>query len=113
MLKINKQDGFGSFIEVVITAIIFVVAAFGIYTSISMFRPQAKETETRLYVAYVAKTLLTDLLTNVDANSWYDTNGLLTPDILRSDIFGTYTVNYFLEDVPGEPVRKLTMNISY
>ena len=111
MLKILKKQGFASFVEVLVTSVIFVVAALGIFTTISMLRPRAMDSAERIEAAYAGKSVLDRLRAYVDQRSWNEVNSLLAPGVIRSSVVGNYIVNWYLEDVPGLGIRQLYMNV--
>lgn len=117
MLKILKKKGFASVLEVIVTAVIFMLAAFGIMTTVSMLRPHTLEVSREVEAAYHAKNMMDYLRGQVDAATW-DT-GLLATGATHSDTIGDYTINWSLTDVnpaaypPGLAPRKLTMNVYY
>ena len=126
MLKVLKNQGFASLVEVIITAVIFMLAAFGIFTTISMLRaPQGTESIKRLKAIYLAKAAIDDISRSVDAAHWHnaytDTNMAAghTYDHFIPEGFTAetgYYVNYYLEDVPSGsnlPLRKIYMNVYY
>ena len=113
MLKVLKKDGFASFVEVVVTAVMFTIAAFGIFTSISILRPQGKDAERRLQAAYVGKGVIDELYGLVDASTWDVAGNPLEPDIYHTETVGNYLVNYILTDVAGLGIRELNMTVNY
>jgi len=118
MLKILKQEGFASIIEVIISSIIFIIAAAGILTAVSTFQSQAGgNTSKRLEAVYAGKQVIDELRSEVDAETW--DSGNLTTGLHSTTVLG-YDVNYYLTDVPsgcaawgGCIARKMTMNIYY
>jgi len=113
MLKILKQEGFASLVEIIISSIIFIIAAFGIFSSISMLRPQGNLSTKRLEAAYIGKGIIDQLHAHLMGNTWDDPTMNLYPGVVHSQTIGEFTVNYFTEDVPGLGLRKLHMNIEY
>lgn len=95
------------------TAVIFVVAALGIFTTISMLRPRSMDSAERLEAAYAGKTILERLRAYVDARTWDDptSNSLLLPNTSYSRDVGNYTVGWYVEDVPGLQLRQVSMNV--
>ncbi len=113
MLKILKKEGFSSLVEVIVTSLIFALAAFGILTTVSILRPEGANSSQRLQAAYAGKQLIDDLRSYVDARSWNNATGPLAVGILHNQTIGNFSINYILEDMPGLNLRKLTMNISF
>ena len=114
MLKALKQDGFASLIEVLVTAVIFVVASLGIFTAISMLRPHGIESAKKLEAAYVGKRMIEELEGKVDARMWDNSESPIFPgdhgDVITG-MYANYTVNWHIEDAAG--VRSLSMNVNY
>lgn len=119
MLKILKQKGFASVLEVIVTAVIFMVAAFGIMTTVSMLRPHNLKVSREIEASYYAKNMMDYLRGQVDAIPWEANTGPLSIGIMHSNIIGDYTINWSLREVnpaayePGLAPRKLSMNIYY
>ena len=117
MLKTLKKKGFASVLEVIVTAVIFMLAAFGIMTTVSMLRPHDLQVSREVEAAYHAKNMMDYLRGQVDAGTW-DTGPLAT-GVIHSNTIGDYTVNWSLTDVdpaaypPGLAPRKLAMNVYY
>lgn len=117
MLRTLKENGFASVLEVIVTAVIFMLAAFGILTTVSMLRPHTLETSREVEAAYHAKNMMDYLRGQVDAATW-DTGPLAT-GVVHSNTIGDYTINWELTDVnpaeypAGLAPRKLTMNVYY
>ena len=115
MLKVLKQDGFASLIEVLVTAVIFVVASLGIFTTISMLRPHGVESAKRLEAAYVGKRLVEELRGKVDARVWDCSLSPIYPGnhgTIVNGLYADYVLNWHIADDPSG-VRSLTMNINY
>lgn len=119
MLKILKTKGFASVLEVIVTAVIFMLAAFGIMTTVSMLRPHNLEVSREIAASYHAKNMMDYLRGQVDATAWGANTGPLATGVAHSSIVGDYTINWSLAEVnpaaypPGLAPRKLSMNISY
>ncbi len=112
MLKnLKRKKGFASLLEIVITSIIFIIAAFGIFTSIASFSPKGKNSSKRLEAAYIGRRVLDELRSHVDARVWdKKESGLLTGESYATTL-GNYTVKWQLADVPDLKLRRLLMNI--
>ncbi|MCA9408552.1 MAG: hypothetical protein KC733_07675, partial [Candidatus Omnitrophica bacterium] len=111
--------GFASILEVIITSIIFLIAAYGVLNTISMLRPNSAESARKLEAAYIGKQIIEDLRNNIDASIWVSGSNL-DVGIYNQTVAGTYTtytVNYVISEVPGYPAgegpRQLIMNITY
>jgi len=117
MLKVLRQQAFASIIEVIVTAVIFLIAAVGIMTTLSMLRPHGMESYKKLEAVYIAKNFIDTLRGEVQANSWIDNTGNLATGVLHSEVVGGYTINWILVEPPGFPAgmapRQMFMNIQY
>lgn len=112
MLRIHRQHGFASLVEVIVTAMIFLLAAFGIFASISMLRPQGQDVARRLEAAYIGRSILEELRGEVDARTWNSTGSLIYPGQYSRPV-GDYTVFWTISEVPNLGIREVTMNIFY
>lgn len=113
MLKVLRKSGFASIVEVIVTAIIFSLAAFGVLTSISMLQPHSGESSARLEAAYAGKKVIDDLRSHVMASTWDLSNSLLAVGVNQWQEVGDYNVIYWAEDVTGLNVRKLRAIVAY
>lgn len=111
MLKIFKKEGFASFVEVIITSVIFSLAAVGIYSTLLMTSPELEDSGTRIAAVYKAKQIIEELRDETNPVGWNNPAGKVWPGTPYSKSYGAYTISYALEDVPGMPLRKLTMEI--
>jgi len=111
VVRIHQKNGFASLAEVLVTAVIFTIAAFGIFAAISMLRPQSMDSKQRLDAAYAGKSVIEQLRASVDASRWDNEESPLYPGKTHSTDVGDYTVNWSLEDVKDLGVRALTMNV--
>lgn len=116
MIRLNKKEGFASFVEVVITAIIFTLSAVGILASINMLRPHGAESTAKLEAAYVAKGFLEQLRTAVDAQMWDDAGSNLALGS-HNVVLNGYTINYVVTAMPDfDPdmaPRRVDLNIYF
>ena len=99
--------------EVIITAVIFTMAATGVFTALSSFRIQGTESSHRLEAAYVGRSVIENLRSAVSAQTWDDPNSPVAPGVVHTQTIGSFEVQYLLTDVPGLGVRRLTMNVTY
>ncbi|MBI5149668.1 MAG: hypothetical protein HZA28_02715 [Candidatus Omnitrophica bacterium] len=119
MLRTLQKNGFASILEVIITSIIFMLAAFGILTTVSMLRPAGQESFREVEAAYQAKNMMDYLRDQIDAATWGDNTGPLATDVMHSQTIGDYTVNWYVTEVnpadypAGLAPRKLSMNVYY
>lgn len=113
-----NNKGFGSILEVTITAIVFSVAAVGLISTITMVRPEATTSSKRLEAAYIGKQLMDDLRSNVDAGTWFlgNTDDPLLPGNYSTSVTQdgvVYSINYTIADDPNIDARKMTMTVEY
>ena len=111
MLRIKHNQGFASLAEVLVTAVIFTLAAVGIFTTIAMLQPQGMDSQQRLQAAYIGQSVIEQLRGYVDARVWDNAQSPLAVNIVHSQVVGNYTVNWYLQDVPNLGVRQITMNV--
>ena len=75
MLKqLKNKKGMGSMIEIIVTSVIFTIAAFGILATLSMVRPNDVQSVKKLEAALLGKEILEELRAKVDARTWNNTN---------------------------------------
>ena len=121
MMKLMNNKGFASFVEVMVTSIIFVIASYGIFAAISGVNPSDNNSLARLEAAYIGKQVLEDLRTQVDARTWDDAlaNDLTPPTygpINITGVHGTYTVsaNISSDDYGySEGLRRVELTVDY
>ena len=111
MLRDLKDKGIASMVEVIVTSVVFVVAAAGILSTVAMFRPQGKEASLRIEAAYAGKGIIDDLRQQVNAEDWGDPGSNLAPGTYTTTI-GIYTIDYEITE-PTSGLRHLTMNITF
>jgi prepilin-type N-terminal cleavage/methylation domain-containing protein len=117
----NKRTGF-TIIEVVIAAAIFTLAMTGIFSSVSLMRQPAIESTQEVTAAFIGKQVLDDLRSQVSAQTWNGTSGLLSVGNTYTNIIsvttGSVTTNYNVvytveADPDGTSARKVTLNVSW
>ena len=120
MLRIFKNGGFASLVEVIIASVIFTFAAIGIYMGIAALTPKSAQSAKKLQAAYVGKSVVDRLLSEVSATSWSGGGNLdLDRDYTLNNINGTgISVRYRLTALPGYPTgeetpRILNMTVTY
>ena len=113
-LKTEREEGFASIVEVVITAVIFIIATAGIVSTVSMLRPHGRQSSQRIEAAYIGKDIIDQLRTEVrasDDGEFFGPN-LSTTETHNLGQIGDYTVSYTVtEPIPN--LRHLTMNITW
>ena len=113
MLKTLKNQGFASLVEVIVTSIIFVLAAFGIFTVVSMLQPHGQEAARRLEAAYYARSVLDELRAEVDARIWDNAVSNLHPGQTYTRDFNYYRVTWLPTADPVLNIRDVSMNVYY
>ena len=116
MLRIKHQAGFASLMEVIVTAIIFFIAATGIFTTISMLRPHGVDSAKRLKAVYAGKQILDELRGKVSALTWNNASGDLYPGNYNSTVTNdniSYNIDYEIKNASLSDIREVTMNIEY
>ncbi|MBF0523429.1 MAG: hypothetical protein HQL24_10315 [Candidatus Omnitrophica bacterium] len=113
MLKTLKKYGFASMVEVIVTSIIFMLAAIGIFATITSLRPQAMKSSKRLEAAYAGKAMIESLRSSIDARTWETNESLLAVGINRTETINGFNVTWWLENVEGLNMRRLQMIINY
>ena len=119
MIRIFKRKAFASILEVIVTAVIFMLAAFGIMTTVSMLRPHNLEVSREIVASYHAKNMMDYLRGQVDATAWEANTGPLATGVIHSNTIGDYTINWYLNEVnpsaypAGLAPRKLSMNVYF
>ncbi|MDP8211686.1 MAG: hypothetical protein P9X22_00145 [Candidatus Zapsychrus exili] len=113
MLQILRKNGFASIMEVIVSSIVFLIAAFGILSTISQLRPQGTGSAKKLEAAYIGKEVIDDIRGQVDARIWDDPGNLLAVGTTHTEIIREFNVTWWLEDVPDMGARKLEMIIEY
>lgn len=103
MLRITKNDAF-SLIEVIITVVVAGIAFLGIYTTISVFRPQSSELNEKLEASHAALNVYHSLLSLVDSRTYYNADGALGEGE-HWQIVGAFNVAYNVTDNPDETKR--------
>ncbi len=98
--------------EVIITAVIFTIAAAGVFTVLSTFRVQGTQSTKRLEAAYAGKSVIENLRSSVSAESWNDPASPLAVGTHQQTV-GNFQIIYTLTDIPNLGVRKLTMDVTY
>ena len=106
-------------LEVIVTAVIFMIAAFGIMTTVSMLRPHNLEVSREIAASYHARNMMDYLRGQVDAAAWGANTGPLSTIGTHTQTIGDYTINWSLTavnplDYPvGLAPRKMSMNVYY
>ena len=108
MLRKLKKKGFVSIVEVIVTSVIFILAAFGILSSISKLSPAGVDTSKRLDAAYVGREFIENLRNSVSIYA----NGIRYSNKISGGL-SNYTVNWYLLDNVNSGTRQMFMNVYY
>ena len=116
-LRKLSEEGAASIIEITVTSIIFIVAALGIYSTMTSLAPASNESSTKLKAAYVGKSELDRLRSEVDASTWNAVGTNLYPGshgpFTRTGADGKdYNVTYTVSDLPSG-ARRVDLTVSY
>lgn len=98
--------------EVIVTAVIFTIAAAGVFTVLATFRSQGTQSTRRLEAAYVGKSVIENLRSSVSAENWDDPASPLSLGTHQETV-NNFEIIYTLTDIPGLGVRRLTLNVTY
>ena len=102
-----------SIVEIIVTSVVFIIAAGGILSTVAMFRPQGKEAALKIEAAYIGKGIIDDLRQQVNAEQWYNLSYMSGLSVgSYSNTIGIYTIDYEITQ-PDSSYRKLTMNITF
>ncbi len=110
MLRIRKEHGLVSMVEVIVTSIIFTLTFIGVYIALASSHPKGTLSAEKLNAAYIAKGYLDDLRRDVRADTW--SSGNLAVGTYNITVNG-YQVGYVVSDVPGMPLRRVDLTITY
>ena len=103
-----------SMLEVLVTSVIFIIAAFGIFSAISSMRVKGRDAEKRLIAAYHAKGKMEELRGQVDARMWDNSTSPLAPGQQFSETTSDdYTVTWSVVEDPQTQAREVTINVTY
>ncbi|MBF0478160.1 MAG: hypothetical protein HQL26_01630 [Candidatus Omnitrophica bacterium] len=112
MLKSLKNRGTVSMVEIVITAVIFLVAAGAIIGTTSMLRPKAVQSSKEVECMYAAKNILSSLRFNVDASTWDSSTNPLYPGKYSKTIDGC-TISYLIINDATTGARNVYLNATW
>lgn len=108
----QNQSGFASIVEVIIAAIIFTVAAFGIFTSIASMRPEGADSSEKLEAALMAKGKLEEFRRSLSPDSWNSGDLSIGTRTVTEDGY-TYTWTVSNGGAMDGFVRRVDLTISY
>jgi len=108
-LKINKY-GF-SIVEVVIAAVIFTIATVGLFSAISMTRPQATSSADDIEGLFRARQKIDELSALVSADQWGNTSSPLSPGTYNAT-YGRVYLEWTITANPNTGGRDISMTIN-
>ena len=111
-LRLNKKGAI-SLVEVIVTSVIFAIAVFGIYTTISSTQKISNESTKKLEAAHIGKAAMEDLRRQVASTNWGPGSNFEVGTHTYGSAPAGYTVTYTVTDDPNYPVRRLDMTITY
>ncbi len=111
MLRDLKENGLASIVEVVITAVVFIIAAAGIISTVTLFKPVGRGSSRKIEAAYIGKGVIDELRQQISAEDWADPNSNLAVGTYNTAISG-YDITYTISE-PITGLRHLTMNINF
>ncbi len=105
-----RDTGF-TITEVIVSAVIFSLAAAGIFATVSSLNQAGGESSQEISAAYIGKQVLEDLRKEIDAATW-NTGALgLTAD---GTCPGAAALNHILSDIPAYAADTITVgSITY
>ena len=129
-IRASDQQKAFTITEVVVAALIFAIATAGILATATSMRKPATESSEEVTAAFLAKRILDDLRSQLDANSWIQnqTDGgpfevdmnytFANPpslNVLQPVTIGptTYTPSYTIEADSGSQARKINLKIDW
>ncbi len=107
-----NHKGMASMMEVLVASFVFLIAVFGIVSSISLLNPHSSDAAKRLQAAYLAKNLLEELRGIITPTSWSDSGSDLAAGS-HSTTVGDYTVQWTVASAANDTVRQITIQVSY
>lgn len=106
-----------SLIEVLISAVLFSIAALGMFSTLSMMRVSSDVSDRRLAAAYFGRQCLEQLRAKVDQryfNGTDFTNELsLGSHSCPADPNGVYTATYTVTEDATTKARKVTLSVTW
>lgn len=96
--------------EAALAAIIFAIAAAGIFSTVAVMRQPGAESEDRIGAAYFGQQILENLRAKVDQGTW--DAGELSPG-LHTVSSGIYTATYNVTEEPGSGAKKVTVTVTW
>lgn len=96
--------------EAALAAIIFAIAAAGIFSTVAVMRQPGAESEDRIGAAYFGQQVLENLRAKVDQGTW-DT-GELDPNRTHTVTSGIYTATYNVT-TESSGAKKVTLQVTW
>ena len=108
----NQTNGF-SLVEVIVAALIFSIAAAGLFMAISKTREPATVSTKELEAAWCAKFYLDWLSSKVSASTWNTPGTPLFPGINYTNTSGSFNVLYNIIDNPTTGGRDINITVNW
>ncbi len=108
-----------SLVEILISAVIFSIAALGMFSTLSMMRVSSDVSDKRLGAAYFGRQCLEQLRAKVDQRAYDQVSGDFTNDLslgnhnCPDDPNGVYTATYTVTIDPTNQSRKVAVTVSW
>ena len=117
MKILRNHKGLASLMEILVASLIFIIAVFGVVSSISLLTPHSEDASKRLRAAYLAKDFLDELRGSITVDAWNNALGNLAlgshaPQQVTIDGV-TYTVNWTVASAAGGLLRQITIQVTY
>ncbi len=112
MLTISNQKG-ASLVEVTIAALIFSIAAAGLFATFTTQRRASDRAERRLQAAYYGRQIFDNFRAKVDQRNWGDLSSNLSVGTHTLPPSGPYTASYTVTEDPTTGVRKVNLTIQW
>mgnify|MGYP001560205604 CR=1 FL=1 len=107
-----NNKGLASMMEILGASFVFLIAVFGVVSSISLLTPHSSSAAKRLQAAYLAKDILDELRGQITSTSWADAGSDLAVGTHERTV-GDFTVTWTVADVAGGAARQITVEVTY
>ncbi len=105
----TKKSGF-SIVEVIVAAVIFALATAGLFTAVSLTRPQATETYEDVEGLFLARMKIDEVTSLVAAGQWDNATSPIAPGTYSENYNGVY-LEWTITDNPITGGRDVSMSI--
>ncbi len=110
-MKLHNNKGMASMMEVLVASFVFLVAVFGIVSSISLLSPHSSDSAKRLQAAYLAKNLLEELRGIVTPTAWSNAGSDLAVGVHTTTV-GGYTIQWTVTSLANDTLRGITIVVT-